>query len=615
MYLIHAVPISRAAGVESLTYFSARDFCVGSVVEAPVRNKKTRAIVYASEPLSDAKARVKKSDFALKKISATEPIGTIAPEVLRAAEYTARFFAVPLGAALFTLLAEELLTRHSIEEEPSKQSEERKMLLLEMPRIARERAYSALAREEPLVIIAPTLAELEQLAHMFEKENIQTVFLTSALSKKMFRAEMTKLDTAQVLLATPAFAPFARRDMRTIIFEREGSELYRARARGKIDSRVFLKKLAKERGMRIVCGDMPVRTEIMDKESVLRSVTVGDKTPRLVNQKHPKKIIENPQEKKMPFRAISPELESAVRAAFLQKGRALIWSARRGLAPMTVCNDCGASVACPNCGAPIVLHGTTEKRVYLCHSCGTAHRTNILCRVCGSWNLAGLGIGTERIAEEAHTLFPDAHILRMDSDSTKTHAAAKKTCAAFYETPRALLIATDLALPYLSEPIGTVGIASFDTLLSLPAWNAFERALGTICALAELSQTPLIIQTRQKDNELFSILSASSLASFHQKESKARQAFSYPPETTLIKLSIRTKNPNEAAREIARMHSALGEAKEITTLPATKRGVYTEHTLIARIPSIEWPKENILAHLYALAPTVEIVINPTRILS
>lgn len=619
MFLIHVFPMTASTGTaaEPLSYFSPNAFLEGDVVLVPLRKKKVRAVVVRCEPLREARARVRKEAFALKKIASAERVGFFAPEIMRAAQGVARFHAIGLGSALFHFTAQEV-TIYAASEHAASAEAACSPIFIEMPRIARTNTYLTLAEKNPLVIVAPTIAELVRLQDTCRKADISVVTLHGGLTKKKFRDALAVLQHTQVLLATPQYAACARDDMHTLVMERESSELYRLRARGAPDTRIFLKALAHERSMQLVIGDMPLRTEIISENDMVERVDnayAACAVPRIISMKQPKTAKEplSVPLKKAIFCTISPEAEQAIETTLKAGNRALIWSARRGLAPVTVCNDCGARVACPTCGAPLVLHGSEKVRIYLCHACGKTHRSNILCKACGSWNLAGLGIGTERIIEEARTLFPNIPLLRFDSDAVKSNAEAMKLTLAFETEAPAIMIATDLALPYLRKPIAAVVVASLDTLLAIPAWNTYEHALGTLLMLRELAHDAFIVQTRHEAKELFAVLQSNDLAAFHVVERAARREFGYPPQNMLLKLSV-SGNRREIARALPQMRTALSGITLVETLPPVKRGNIEEHALLARVPKGDWPDDAILKRLQALSPAVTITVNPLRVL-
>ena len=75
MYIIEVIPILRSVYTETLLYFSKVEIPVGSIIEIPVRKKKTKALVVYISRAHSAKSSIKSASFSLKKIANPEPVG------------------------------------------------------------------------------------------------------------------------------------------------------------------------------------------------------------------------------------------------------------------------------------------------------------------------------------------------------------------------------------------------------------------------------------------------------------------------------------------------------------------------------------------------------------
>ena len=81
-------------------------------------------------------------------------------------------------------------------------------------------------------------------------------------------------------------------------------------------------------------------------------------------------------------------------------GRIFLYAARKGMASITICGDCGNNVVCLECGSSVVLHTKETGNFFLCHRCGERRSAEEVCKVCGSWKLMPLGIGIEKVKGE-----------------------------------------------------------------------------------------------------------------------------------------------------------------------------------------------------------------------
>ena len=68
MYIATVIPIQKGSQKEYLSYFSAIDIPLGSIVSIPVRSRVVDAIVINIEEARDIKSDIKNADYQLKKI-------------------------------------------------------------------------------------------------------------------------------------------------------------------------------------------------------------------------------------------------------------------------------------------------------------------------------------------------------------------------------------------------------------------------------------------------------------------------------------------------------------------------------------------------------------------
>src|SRR5665213_4384592 len=68
MYIVTVIPLAKGIPKEHLTYFTARELSLGSIVVVPMRSRSIDAIVIGIESASSMKGDVKDADYQLKKI-------------------------------------------------------------------------------------------------------------------------------------------------------------------------------------------------------------------------------------------------------------------------------------------------------------------------------------------------------------------------------------------------------------------------------------------------------------------------------------------------------------------------------------------------------------------
>ena len=225
-------------------------------------------------------------------------------------------------------------------------------------------------------------------------------------------------------------------------------------------------------------------------------------------------------------------------AAIEQRSKIALVATRKGLAPLTVCSDCGTVVTCPTCATPLVLHRAkkTGGRVYLCHHC--LHTTTPIdhCLNCLGSRLALLGISTDRIADEMTERFGDFPIFVTGEDDATTARVIKEWNA----SASGIIIGTHGLLPYLDSVPYTI-IVSMDSLLSLPSYTSAEESLRVILSFLEKTTTGAILQTRNIAHDAVRAVQDENLFDFMRNELASRAQFGYPPAKILVKISFEGK--------------------------------------------------------------------------
>lgn len=629
MYTVDVTPIGRGSAVEELRYFSAREYPPGSLVHVPLRGAQVQALVLACEPARETKAAVRASAFTLRKIRAQQPSRFLTSAFIRAAHRAAAYHAAATGALLYGFLP-KVLTDHAAtytavpEQAPVTTHGTPLPRLYQGPTANRVDFFRTTTREtfaarRSVLIVAPTVADAERLydalAPGIER---YTHLLHGSVPPKAARAMLPKIleePHPVLIVATAAFLSIPRADIATIIVEREGSPHHRQPVRPHADARVLAQYLAEELGAQLYRADLPLRIESVRLRELGACEEVASGNQRMQFESTATLISrqDEKREPRQPFHTVGSKLLERVQRTVVSGGRVFLYTARRGLAPTTVCGDCGATVLCAVCHAAVVLHRGDEENFFLCHSCGAMRHARERCATCQSWRLETLGVGIELVEREVRTTLPDTPCFVLSRDTATTHRAARTQVASWYETPGSVLLGTDLALPYLLREVPLVGVVSLDTLLSLSNWNVYERVATTLTRLRETARDELVLQTRHPEYEVLSHILAGNFSGYYQAELRARKTFGYPPFTTIIKVSV--AGTEERVAELMEHARTVLAPYELVTFPrtfTTPRGARALHGFL-RVPRESWPDPHILARLRSLSPRYVIAVDPDSI--
>jgi primosomal protein N' (replication factor Y) len=181
----------------------------------------------------------------------------------------------------------------------------------------------------------------------------------------------------------------------------------------------------------------------------------------------------------------------------------------------------------------------------LCHYCGHRQIKPRQCPVCDSPYFKHFGSGTQRVESELQKLFPQARLIRFDSDTTRNKNQHRQLIEQFQAGEADLLVGTQMLSKGLDIPqVTLVGVVSADGLLNFSDYRASERAfqvLTQVAGRAGRGQEPgqVIIQTYTPEHTTIEAVKNYRFAEFITTEIKQRQAFNYPPlgQMALIHLS------------------------------------------------------------------------------
>lgn len=627
MYVIHVMPLGKGMSLESLSYFSKENPGVGALVMVPVRTRATPALVLSTEMVRDAKTAIKSSPFAIKRVIVARGIYQLPPAWLAAAKKMALFAAAKEGAVIASLVPATILAHYRQPRPqappktpiPSPKKDIWMLQALDADRIAwyRSAIRESFNQGRSVFICVPTTTHGESLYRSLSRGIEERTFCAPrARTKTKLVALWEGAEAAPhpiVVIASAQFLSLPRNDWGTIILENESSRAYQTIARPYIDQRVFAEYFSQSVGARLILGDTLVRPETFFRHE---RGEIGSILPPAftIPLPTPSEIIDmrNYRTGNGTFRTISAPLEEAIRTELMHGGQLFILAARRGLASTTICNDCGNILRCDSCGAPVVLHRQdTAVQVFICHACGTQREPTDTCPSCGSWRFALLGVSTTRVADELQQLFPKIPIYTLERDHASTAKKAEAIIQTFSETPKSILVGTEMALTYLPVSLGLCAIASIDSLLALPDIRMAERLARISVSLRERAAHGFIFQTRMPDHPTLAHMLDRNLRPFYREELDARKQFGYPPFRVLIKITTQGKGdaPLALRDKVEQMLAPWGPQSYETSHGLTMRA----HVLL-RIPYEQWPDKKLSECLADLPPTFLVHVDPYDLL-
>lgn len=252
------------------------------------------------------------------------------------------------------------------------------------------------------------------------------------------------------------------------------------------------------------------------------------------------------------FEKINEKLEKKEQIILLQN--------RRGFAPLLRCVSCGFVRLCDACNMAMTYH--KRGNLLRCHYCNAYERAPDVCPQCKSLDIIYKGIGTQKVEQSLHELFPQARVVRMDLDTTRGKLAHDRILREFGEQRYDILLGTQMIAKGLDfHKVTLVGVVSADTGLLRPDFRAGERTfqlLTQVAGRAGRRNLPgeVIIQTYSPDDVCMACAREHDFKKFYEYEVRQREALRFPPFSRLALVLFRHRD-NERIRGIAQDFTAL----------------------------------------------------------
>ena len=630
MFVIQVVPLIRGTKIDTLSYYSSVNYAIGTFLTVPIRGKVVNAIVTEVTPVTENKSALKSASFTLRKLPEQKPESVVPSNITATAEKLTTIYPSSIGAILYQLLPPDVRTgdyKYPVVSSQIHNEDTLPQLLTASikERYVSYRSYvrSVLARRGSVVFVVPTSADIDyavaNLTHGIEDRLVVFSPAQGKVERRAAYAAYEDTSLAKLIITTPSHAYMDRVDLLAVIIERSASDFYRSQQRPYIDHRTTLALYAKVTGRSLLLGDILPRTEDEYKRRNDYFNTYNEETKRIAFTS-PLTVVEQKDKStpEAPFALFSKELKSRMVNVLEGKGRVFLYGARRGIAPVVTCIDCGYIFRCPDSQTPYSLVKTisktgNEERWFVSGTSGKKVRAADTCPDCGGWRLRPRGIGIQYVHEEATTLFPNHKVFLLDHITASTRKRAQKIMEEFYECKAAVLVGTQMALPYLTmRGVDLSAVVSLDATRSNPTWRADENVFRLLLELRELSAQEVLVQTRTAPDGVLQCATHGSLEVFYNEEIELREMLKYPPFSVFVLLSFTgEKSVVQEIEAMIKRGTAPYEASYYNN-PSSNEAKILRHALF-RIPAGDKNKQLFIETLRSLPPFIRIEIDPPRI--
>ncbi|MBP6912424.1 MAG: hypothetical protein KBB86_00650 [Candidatus Pacebacteria bacterium] len=590
MYVVE-VALFKKGLREELSFWSAKELSLGTIVSVPVRSRYVMGMVIKCESLALQKSDIKSAPFKLKKITSVRGHMPHAENLVNEIIEFSKQYAVPISEILGDAIGEEGIET-LLNYEPESLSQ-KSITYIHEPRETRLILYKRLVREalsgKKLIIIAtPTKAIgrkiFDTIAPGIEKHlilGLESGQNTPKLFKDFCNAGKSICLIANIKNAF-ALMPFAD----VLIIDDCGSRFYTNNKRPHIPYNELVTKIAMaSKTKTIIAGSyLNIDQYLLAKNKTLQPNRESNTRFLIDNHK-----ISFSLRDKNNWELFTNEAKTIIAKSDTE--RTFIFSPKSGLFPITICGDCKSPLTCNVCHAPMRLieknapknnsdknksnesNNPISGREFVCPRCKNTMPADTKCPKCTSWNLRPFGIGSERIIEAIKTNYPEIKIFYLNEDSGVTEI--KKNLKAWGESS-GILVGPERILNKITNYPENIIIASIDSLFGIPNYRISEKILEIILNANDFATKKLHIITGLKDEYLFTEIKRGSLKMFYEDELSDRAQLNFPPYGYLLSIK---KMVNEA--DIQKTKKLLREIdKNIEISAYTKTGGQT--VLIAK---------------------------------
>lgn len=338
------------------------------------------------------------------------------------------------------------------------------------------------------------------------------------------------------------FAPFARLGL--IIIDEEHESSYKSETVPRYHARETAMERARMNSASVVLGSA---TPSLDSyyQAQQGEIELLELTERVQEKPLPTcEIVDLREELKNGNRSIlSVRLQELMEDRLQKKQQMMLFLNRRGVAGFVSCRACGHVVKCPHCDVSLSQHNASGKPDggrMVCHYCGYEEAVPTVCPSCGSKYISGFKAGTQKIEMMVKERFPEARVLRMDFDTTRTKDSYEQILQAFANQEADILIGTQMIVKGHDFPnVTLVGVLAADMSLHVSDFHAAERTfqlLTQAAGRAGRGSEPgdVIIQTYDPQHYAVLTAKAQDYEDFYQQEIMYRQLMFYPPVWNLL---------------------------------------------------------------------------------
>ena len=417
--------------------------------------------------------------------------------------------------------------------------------------------------KQAIVLIPEIALTYQTVMRFYGRFGDRVSILNSRLSpgERFDQLERIRRGEVDVMIGprSALFTPFS--DLGLIVIDEEQESAYKSEQVPRYHARETAVARATMEGASVVLGSATPSVDAYFKakqgEYTLLELTRRAKGQNLANVY----TVDMREELKKGNRSIiSDRLKELIEDRLQKHQQIMLFLNRRGYAGFVSCRSCGYVVKCPHCDVSLSAHRGGK---LVCHYCGYETKQMNRCPECGSGYIGGFKAGTQQIEELIKRMFPQAGVLRMDLDTTKSKAGHEKILAAFANHEADILIGTQMIVKGHDFPeVTLVGVLAADLSLYSNDYQSAERTFQLLTQAAGRAGRgsaggEVVIQTYSPEHYSIQRAAAQDYDGFYEEEINYRSLMGYPQVHQLLAVWM-------SGNEEEHLKKAAGYLKEFT---------------------------------------------------
>ncbi len=267
-------------------------------------------------------------------------------------------------------------------------------------------------------------------------------------------------------------------------------------------------------------------------------------------------------------------LQEKIKERLERKEQTILFLNRRGYAGFVSCRSCGNVLKCNHCDVSMTAHKNHVGQVdtLMCHYCGHATYMPEKCPKCGSPYIAAFGLGTQKVEEMLHRLFPQARILRMDGDTTTGKYGHENVLEPFRQGKADILIGTQMIVKGHDFPnVTLVSALAADLSMYAGDYRSNEKTFQLLMQASGRAgrgdkKGEVVIQTYNPEQYCIEAVKTQDAELFYENELAYRRMLQYPPYSYLMAVLVLAPEKRMAKNGMERLSKVVKNYPDVANV-------------------------------------------------